>query len=44
MLYACAARFDMTENLKIFTNFFGTKQDLNYMGAYKIFQLMRDQA
>ena len=28
MLHACATRFDMTENLKSFANFFGTKQDL----------------
>jgi len=26
MLHACAVRFDMTENLKNFVNFFGTKQ------------------
>ena len=25
MLYTCAARFDVTENLKNFINFFGTK-------------------
>jgi len=29
MLHVCAARFDVTENLKKFVKFFGTKQGLN---------------
>jgi hypothetical protein len=29
LLPACAARFDVTRNLKNFVNFFGTKQGLN---------------
>ena len=29
MLHACAARFDVTENLKIFAIFFGTNQGLS---------------
>jgi len=29
MLYACTAKFDVMENLKKFTKFLRTKQDLN---------------
>jgi len=33
MLYACAARFDVTKNLKKFLVLRGTKQDLRFMYA-----------
>ena len=37
MLHACAARFDVTENLKNFTNFFRLNKALYCLQQYNLY-------